>query len=181
MSDDIRFLKELQQELKTQDHDHQAAPRFWTVGDYEKIVTAEDYQDSYEIVLPASGFRSLSVEEFIAEIKEEDFDELSDEAKEKFEEAAEEFDGFYHASSLMEEWVKEYIDKDAYLVPVKEVHVVKSNTMFLTKAEAKEHIRQNHYHYSPRAHTYAMTAWRAPKVEKLLQILENFDWDSVEV
>jgi hypothetical protein len=25
-----------------------------------------------------------------------------------------------------------------------------------------------------------MTAWRAPKVEKLLKILENFDWDKVK-
>lgn len=27
--------------------------------------------------------------------------------------------------------------------------------------------------------TYAMTAWRVPKVERLLNILENFDWDSL--
>jgi hypothetical protein len=26
-----------------------------------------------------------------------------------------------------------------------------------------------------------MTAWRAPKVERLWNILENFDWDKVEV
>lgn len=35
MNQDIQFLKELQQELKDQDNDCQAAPRFWTVGDYE--------------------------------------------------------------------------------------------------------------------------------------------------
>lgn len=29
MNKDIQFLKELQNELKTQDHDSQAAPRFW--------------------------------------------------------------------------------------------------------------------------------------------------------
>jgi len=53
--------------------------------------------------------------------------------------------------------------------------------MFLTKAEAKKHIQLNHYHYSPKAHTYAMTAWRAPTIERLLKILENFEWDKIEV
>ncbi|ATC49366.1 hypothetical protein CLI97_00029 [Bacillus velezensis] len=37
MNQDIQFLKELQQELKNQDNDGQAAPRFWTVGDYYGI------------------------------------------------------------------------------------------------------------------------------------------------
>ena len=77
------------------------------------------------------------------------------------------------------DWLQEYYDEDAYLIPVREEHIIHPNTMFLTKAEAKRHIELNHYHYSPKAHTYAMTAWRAPKVEKLLKILENFDWDSV--
>lgn len=52
--------------------------------------------------------------------------------------------------------------------------------MFLTKEEAKQHLKVNHYHYTSKAHTYAMTAWRAPKVERLLKILETFDWDSIE-
>jgi hypothetical protein len=52
--------------------------------------------------------------------------------------------------------------------------------MFLTKQEAKDHIRLNHYHYTDEVHTYAMTAWRAPKVERLLNILETFDWDKLK-
>lgn len=52
--------------------------------------------------------------------------------------------------------------------------------MFLTKAEAKRHIRLNKHHYTSEAHTYAMTALRAPKVERLLKILETFDWDSIK-
>lgn len=52
--------------------------------------------------------------------------------------------------------------------------------MFLTKAEAKRHIRLNKHHYTSETHTYVMTAWRAPKVERLLNILETFDWKSIE-
>jgi hypothetical protein len=51
--------------------------------------------------------------------------------------------------------------------------------MFLTKAEAKEHIEANHYHYTKEAHTWAMTAWRAPKVERLLKVLSEFDFRSL--
>lgn len=78
------------------------------------------------------------------------------------------------------DWVQEFIDEEAYLVPVKQNHVIHNSTMFLTKQEAQEHIRLNHYHYTNKAHTYAMTAWRAPKVERLLNILKNFDWNAIE-
>jgi hypothetical protein len=79
------------------------------------------------------------------------------------------------------DWVQEYHDSEACLIPVREEHMIHPNTMFLTKAEAKKHIQLNHYHYSPKAHTYAMTAWRAPTIERLLKILENFEWDKIEV
>ena len=41
MKEDIQFLKDLQQELLNQDHDCQAEPRYWTVGDY-KMVDCQD-------------------------------------------------------------------------------------------------------------------------------------------
>ncbi|WP_232351005.1 hypothetical protein [Bacillus halotolerans] len=83
------------------------------------------------------------------------------------------------ASAL--DWIYEYVDSGADLIPETEVHYIYQNTMFLTKAEAKEHIKQNHYHYTKKVHTYAMTAWRAPKVERLLKILETFDWSSITI
>jgi hypothetical protein len=52
MSEEIKFLKELQEELKTQDTDYQAAPRFWTVGDYRWIRTSEDDAERYSVYLP---------------------------------------------------------------------------------------------------------------------------------
>ena len=75
------------------------------------------------------------------------------------------------------EWIQKFYSEDAELVPVREEHFIHPNTMFLTKNEAKLHIKTNRHNYSPRAHTYAMTALRAPKVERLLKILEAFDWD----
>ena len=51
--------------------------------------------------------------------------------------------------------------------------------MFLTNKSCKEHIRLNNYHYSSDAHSYAMTAWRSPEVEKLFKILQEVDWDKM--
>jgi len=170
MNKDIQFLKDLQHELKTQDHNCQASPRYWTIGDYKMIPCPEGYQEEYHVGAPNREYYG-SLNELLDQIKEEGFEDLSDEAIEDFEEIA------CEVSAI--EWLKEHYDEDADLIPVVEEHFVHPNTMFLTKAEAKKHLELNHYHYSSKAHTYAMTAWRAPKVERLIRILESFDWDSI--
>lgn len=76
-------------------------------------------------------------------------------------------------------WIRKYIDEGAELIPERKVHIIQPDTMFLTKAEAKSHIKLYKHHYTSEAHTYAMTSWRAPKVERLLKILETFDWSSI--
>lgn len=170
MNEDIEFLKELQQELKTQEYDSQAAPRYWTVGDYRMVGCPDGCQDEYYVYLPNREYYG-NIDSLLKDIEDDELDEFSDDV-------IEEFKGIDCEDSAMD-WIKEHYDEDAELIPVREEHFIHPNTMFLTKAEAKRHIELNHYHYSPKAHTYAMTAWRAPKVEKLLKILENFDWDSV--
>ena len=46
--------------------------------------------------------------------------------------------------------------------------------VFLTESDAKEHLRKNYYHYSPKAHTYVCHIWRAPKLEAFLKALIEF-------
>ena len=69
MNKEIDFLKELQKELKTQNHDSQASPRFWTVADYEDRVVGDGYHDKVEIYSPDSC-TSQSLVEAIEELKE---------------------------------------------------------------------------------------------------------------
>ncbi|MGE8079044.1 hypothetical protein [Peribacillus loiseleuriae] len=173
MKDDIQFLKDLQGELRTQDNDCQASPRYWTVGDYKMVGCPEGNQDTYHVGLPNRDYYD-DLEELLKEIKDEieESDEYSDEAKEEFNEI--------ECEDSAMDWIKEHYDEDAYLIPVREEHIIHPNTMFLTKVEAKRHIELNHYHYTSKAHTYAMTAWRAPKVERLLKILETFDWNKID-
>ncbi|WP_077623816.1 hypothetical protein [Sediminibacillus massiliensis] len=171
MNNDIQFLKELQKELKTQDRDSQAEPRFWTVGDYRWVGTWDDSAaERYSVYIPNDG-EDWELEEYLKDKEEQLEEEFNEEAQEGFANIGCEL------SAL--DWIKEYVDDGAYLVPEVKEHYVIPNTMFLTKEEAKQHIRLNHYHYTKEVHTYAMTAWRAPKMERLMKILETFDWDEV--
>ncbi len=171
MHEDIQFLNDLQQELISQEHDSQASPRYWTVGDYKMVGCPDGCQDEYHVYLPNRDY-SGEINELLKQIEEDEFDDMSKEAIEDFKEI--------ECGISAIDWVKDHYDEDADLIPVREEHIIHPNTMFLTKAEAKRHIELNHYHYSPKAHTYAMTAWRAPKTERLIKILETFDWDSVK-
>jgi len=172
VNSDIQFLIELQKELNSQDTDVQASPRFWAVGDYRWIECMEDNAERYYVHLPSAG-ESYDLDSYLKEIEEDDEEEMSGDELEEFKEIG------CEVSAL--EWIQKYRDEDAYTVPTKKEHFVRENTMFLTKAEAKRHIELNHYHYTPEAHTYAMTAWRAPKVERLLKILYEFDFTKLAV
>ncbi|MCY7757811.1 hypothetical protein [Bacillus inaquosorum] len=169
MNQDIQFLKALQNELKTQDNDGQAAPRFWTVGDYEWVEAREENAERYSVYLPYIA-EAYVLDDYLEDLKEDS--ELSKEALTELKK--DDFDDPI-------EWIQKYIDEEAELIPERKVHIVRPDTMFLTKAEAKAHIKLNRHHYTSEAHTYAMTAWRAPKVERLLNILETFDWKSIEI
>ncbi|MCY9099539.1 hypothetical protein MOF24_17630 [Bacillus inaquosorum] len=171
MNQDIQFLKALQNELKTQDNDGQAAPRFWTVGDYEWVEAREENAERYSVYLPYIA-ESYVLDDYLEEIKDDS--ELSKEALTELQEIED-----YYEDAI--EWIQKYIDEEAELIPERKVHIIQPDTMFLTKAEAKRHIKLNKHHYTSEAHTYAMTAWRAPKVERLLNILESFDWKSIEI
>lgn len=168
-NDDIQFLIDLQQELNNQENDCQAAPRFWSAGDYRWVECMEDNAERYYVYLPNAG-ESYELDSCLKDIKEEE--DLSGEALEEFEEIG------CEVSAI--EWIQKYYDEDAYLIPTKKEHFVRENTMFLTKAEAKRHIELNHYHYTKEAHTYAMTAWRAPKTERVLKILSEFDFAEIK-
>lgn len=174
MKEEIQFLKELQQELKTQEVDCQAAPRFWSIMDYKWTVTAEGHEDRITLY-DSDACETMELDEYVEEI-------LNGERKENFlEDEIEElqYEHEFGSPSDVYEWIEKYDESRYYPVYEEQVSFIAPNTLFLTKAEAKKHLELNHYHYSSNAHTYAMTAWRAPKMERLIKILETFDWDSV--
>lgn len=167
MKSDIQFLKELQIELNTQSNDVQASPRFWTVGDYRWVVTVEGNAERFSVYLPSCG-EACEIKDFIEDLEREDLEEDALEALGKVD---------LEDETAIFDWIQEHYDDGATFIPEQKEHFIRQNTMFLTKKEAKDHIEMNHYHYTKEAHTYAMTAWRAPKVERLLKILSEFDFE----
>ncbi|MGH0585629.1 hypothetical protein ACQVQY_05920 [Bacillus mycoides] len=174
MNKDIQFLKELQQELKTQETDHQAAPRYWGLMDYRWVITAEGEHDRASIFL-IDECESVIVDEYVEDIiKGKIGKELNEEQIEELKDMKE-----WGSEEDLFEFIKENIEDNCYLVYEAKQSFIVQSAMFLTKEEAKKHIESNDYHYTDEVHTYAMTAWRAPKVERLLNILETFDWESI--
>lgn len=178
------FLKALQQEMITQDPVCQASPRFWVVGDYRWEVAAEGCGErtAYFSFDLCEG-RSLSLKEIAEALFEHlDEDEETHLDKTELKSLIEEMKNGEGDACELEDMVEDMLDElgmDYSKFEEEEKHFIHPNTFFLTNREAKEHIERNHYHYSSQAHSYAMTAWRSPQVEKLFEILETMDWDKL--
>lgn len=166
------FLKLLQSEMVNQENDGQASPRFWAVGDY-KWVPSDEENAERSLIFTYDDCEATEIEDYINNLEESgeyDEDQIK-EVREKLE---------YDSPDDVLDWIKENVTDECHLVYEREEHVVKTSTFFLTKREAKEHIERNHYHYTSKVHTYAMTAWRSPQVETLYKILETFDWSVLD-
>ena len=184
-NEDITFLKELQHELRTQERDCQASPRFWGVAEtkreygidsdygYDGCVVRIDFETYYDDDEDGlSKFKEYLIENYEDDYNEEDENkntslvkELNDcdDIGEMYEFACDKLD----------------IDGDGItLVYYRNLeNVVSQETgCFLTKRSCKKHIELNHYHYN-NPHTYAMTAWRNPEFEKLLNVIDKLNFD----
>ena len=197
--EDIEFLKNLQHEMITQDTVGQADPRFWVVQEMKKDYGIEEgFEDGWEI--NNENFETVAYyeEEFCKYINDTYEYELSDKNmvikyddccdymlildKEEYEETNDADNCIMESVGIKEfiDWIKDNLDVDYYIIYYKEEYKTVPDTMFLTLKECREHIQRNHYHYNnPRP--YAMTAWRSPQVERLYKILQNTNWEELEV
>jgi hypothetical protein len=193
--EDIEFLKELQHELLTQDTVCQASPRFWIVqGTVKEYGIDNRYNYDGETLVYTNGEWNE-----IAETLEEAYKYLTEEFegidRYKFELTPSSIE-VYDIDDCENEANLEEIDVNDYLFDLEDVanfinlyndnenfevccyrNVDKNyeNTMFLTNRSCKDHIKANYYHYPKDAHSYAMTAWRSPEVEKVWNILEKIN------
>lgn len=168
LKEQLAFLANLQQEMTTQEHDSQANPRFWVVMDYKGEPCWEGNADYYEVVSSEMDMYG-TVADFKSDLEFNGYlDELDSSAIEELKNISDDEDELVN-------WLKEHLDIQAEVVPMHTVEVIKRDTFFVTKRECQEHIQRNQHHYSSKAHTYAMTAWRSPQVEKLWDVLETLD------
>lgn len=178
-AEEIQFLKNLQHEMNTQDHVHQANPRYWVIRDYDEVY-GEKLNNAAGIIVydntccetllkvEYSGFCiNSTIEEIIKALDEKEY-ELDADTIENIKLA-------YDTDSLIEA-LGEIEEYDFSVYEYQEVAVDKG--MFLTHEAAIEHLKRNDYHYSDKAHTYAQTAWRS-REEKLWNILQTVDFDKL--
>lgn len=185
--EELDFLSDLQHELNTQDHVGQADPRFWVIMGQEKQVVPSGYED--DVVL---------YDDNAAEELADGIDDIIKFLNEKFKDDGEpweitqeyssytikskeddEYDEYLCDIEELETWMHEHNHKDYTFHYYSCKPMVYPNTMFLTEKAAATHLRQNDYHYDATAHTYAMTAWRSPDVEKLIKILQTVDFSNI--
>lgn len=182
------FLCELQKEMNTQDTLSQAEPRFWVIKGSEERVVADGYGDScvlFDEDAAETVARTMQQayeyikEKSIEELKEIEMVEPDGFIKVKYDERC--FGEDEEELTCMED-VRDFLNgfNDKYItINYEKADKIYPDTMFLTQKEAENHLRANDYHYSKDAHTYAMTAWRSPDVEKLWKILREVDWENV--
>ncbi len=191
--DDVEFLKELQHIMNTQDHVSQADPRFWVVeGTVKEYGIETGYEDGCELVTCEGTVIASDMEEAYeyikenADIPEENLKNLifdsgqdriiytvTDEYGDEDETVMYDFDD-----------VIDFLGEDEdniHVANYRNIEKLFPNTMFITNDECKAHIKANYYHYPKDAHSYAMTAWRAPQVERLWKILHTMEFERVEV
>ena len=142
----MRIARELRKNVSDASKSCQAQPVYYGIIDREAVVTQEGYGDFYE------WYDEMNCEA------------LSDEElKERMAEYAE-----IHGGNI-NGWGQDIVRQ-----PMRWVSFVVRDRVFLTRDAAEQHLKDNHYHYSDWAHTYAMTAWRSPQYEELVDCLLSF-------
>ncbi|WP_297522964.1 hypothetical protein [uncultured Clostridium sp.] len=187
--EDIKFLKELQNEMRTQVTDYQASPRYWTIMQEEKEYWVDDSIDGIFIYSNDDAECLFEGEECSKEfkawlgefVKERTYQRVCfDDVCTDLSFEVEEKEYYIDGAVELESFLNEFCDCSVSVGYYRKVDKVMPNTFFLTKRECEHHLRMNKHHYNETAHTYAMTAWRSPQVARLYEVLENTNWDEVK-
>nr|DAS10865.1 MAG TPA: hypothetical protein [Caudoviricetes sp.] len=189
-NDDIKFLKELQKEINTEDNVGTANPRYWVIRQPERIYHLDEDEADYYVFIDECDKYELTLEdlkdklEFLCddnlksvEVKDGVLTfEYFDEWLEEVEEYKVDYDNYYTDGKGK---ILELLESDVSVAYYKEVDATVDNCMFLTQIDAENHLRANDYHYHEKARTYCMCGWRSPRFERLINILSKTDFDSM--
>lgn len=207
--DDIDFLLDLQKEMLTQDTVCQAAPRFWVVAGTRREYRGKEYSCDGEILIHDTEEVADGLKDAVEYFNENYYEEMESKNIKIIDGTLKNSYRVFKIDPTIDNTAEEYIDGEEVvfdsdcLTSISELleamidvgvvendglydtasysneHYVYPNTMFLTNRSCKKHIEINHYHYSADAHSYAMTAWRSPEVERLWNILDKIDWRKI--
>lgn len=161
--EDIKFLKELGKELKTQDRKGTAKPVFYQILDIDidwnanrcEFEIAQVYSDDGDCLETLEEMKNYILKWSDA-FEVEDFEELENNIDE------------YGIDEIAQ------IYEDSGFNVCYGTYKRELKGAFLTMKAAEEHLKNNSHHYSERAKVCVSYAWRNPEIEKLLTIIEKF-------
>lgn len=170
----LQFLTELQRDLleDRRTETAQADPIYYGILDVKEFVTDQDHSDNRVLVCndgdiePQTAIEEELIDEnLINEMLEDGILDTND-------------DGIYVADTdAFLDFVEENED-DIETVSVAYIaydEVIKPDAMFLTRKDAKAYLKNNRHHYTGKAKTYAMTAYRSHRYEMLIDVLRTID------
>ena len=173
--EDYEFLKDLQNELNTQENDGNADPVFWGVEETVEECRGGDGEYGGDPYITYDDGK-WSLEEAIEEVEDElkNNPEYSDEWLHKEWEEVDKScaEDVYEFMTGMLHW--EGIYGVVYVEDVK--RVTPFTGAFITKRACKEYIKKYGYNHND-PHTYAMTAYRNFELGKLINILRNLKFE----
>lgn len=172
--DALQFLTELQRDLLKDRRTEtvQADPIYYGILDVKEFVTDQDHSDNRVLVCddgdiePQTAIEEELIDEnLINEMLEDGILDTND-------------DGIYVTDTdAFLDFVEENED-DIETVSVAYIaydEVIKPDAMFLTRKDAKAYLKNNRHHYTGKAKTYAMTAYRSHRYEMLIDVLRTID------
>lgn len=172
--DALQFLTELQRDLleDRRTETTQADPIYYGILDVKEFVTDQDHSDNRVLVCddgdiePQTAIEEELIDEnLINEMLEDGILDTDD-------------DGIYVADT---DAFLDFVEKnedDIETVSVAYIaydEVIKPDAMFLTRKDAKAYLKNNRHHYTGKAKTYAMTAYRSHRYEMLIDVLRTID------
>lgn len=173
--EDYGFLKDLQNELNTQENDGNADPVFWGVEETVEECRGGDGEYGGDPYITYDDGK-WSLEEAIEEVEDElkNNPEYSDEWLHKEWEEVDKScaEDVYEFMTDMLHW--EGIYGVVYVENVK--RVTPFTGAFITKRACKEYIKKYGYNHND-PHTYAMTAYRNFELGRLINILKSLNFE----
>lgn len=171
--EDKEFLAELAHELRTQDNCETRNP-VWCIMDKVLCCKPEGYGDELRVYFKDGIYTK---DEFAQEL----IDNYSLRGEKKEDDAYEDICECSDAQDLRETVSDCFIDVDIMDLDMVEVSledcIARDATAFLTKKSAEEHLRINAHHYHKEARAYALSAWRNPVYERVIEIIKSTNWE----
>lgn len=172
--DALQFLTELQHDLLEDRRTEmtQADPIYYGILDVKEFVTDQDHSDNRVLVCDDGDIEPQTA------IEEELIDEnLINEMLENGILGTND-DGIYVTDT---DAFLDFVEENEYDIETVSVayiaydEVIKPDAMFLTRKDAKAYLKNNRHHYTGKAKTYAMTAYRSHRYEMLIDVLRTID------